>query len=247
MAGVRDFDRARLALPRLEVATFGPLVMLRQDPGREPGELDPLRERLDAVGFEGLRFVASRRHTLECNWKVFVDNYLDGGYHVPVLHAGLAGQLDLADYRTELFPRFSIQSCPGAREAASAAPGAAADFAERVGDRALYAWIHPATMINRYGPWMDVNRVVPLGPGGTEVVFDYYLHPDFTPEGAEADAFVERSLAASDRVQDEDRWISEAVQRGLASRAYERGRYAPRVEQAMHHFHGLLAADLARA
>jgi len=26
---------------------------------------------------------------LRCNWKVFVDNYLDGGYHVAHAHKGL--------------------------------------------------------------------------------------------------------------------------------------------------------------
>ena len=36
-----------------------------------------------------------------CNWKVYVDNYLDGGYHVNTVHPGLAGVLDYAQYRLE--------------------------------------------------------------------------------------------------------------------------------------------------
>lgn len=40
-----------------------------------------------------------------------MDNYLDGGYHVPVLHKNLAGQLDLKQYRTEIYPKYSIQAC----------------------------------------------------------------------------------------------------------------------------------------
>ena len=240
MGGVRDFDREHFSLPRLEVATLGPLVFLRWKSGWAFDQLDDLRERLESGGIEELRFVERRRYAVECNWKVYVDNYLDGGYHVPVLHEGLAAQLDLESYRTGLFSTYSIQSCPGAREAADART----DFAERVGERALYAWVHPATMINRYGPWMDVNVVVPQGPDRTEVVFDYYLDPAFDPEDG---AFVGRSLDASDRVQDEDRWICEAVQRGLESASYDRGRYAPRIENAMHHFHRLLHADLLRA
>ena len=35
--------------------------------------------------------------SLDCNWKVFVDNYLDGGYHVPHLHKGLDSVLDYSD------------------------------------------------------------------------------------------------------------------------------------------------------
>lgn len=40
---------------------------------------------------------------------MFCDNYLDGGYHVPIAHPGLAAQLDLGGYRSELHPRLSLQ------------------------------------------------------------------------------------------------------------------------------------------
>ena len=39
-------------------------------------------------------------YDLACNWKVYVDNYLDGGYHVNTIHPGLAGVLDYKQYRT---------------------------------------------------------------------------------------------------------------------------------------------------
>jgi len=35
---------------------------------------------------EKLKFFDRRVYTLNCNWKVYVDNYLDGGYHVPHAH-----------------------------------------------------------------------------------------------------------------------------------------------------------------
>ncbi len=241
VAGVRDFDRASFRLPSYELATLGPLILLRlaSEGGWDASELDPVERRLEARGHESLEFVARRRYEMRCNWKVYVDNYLDGGYHVPVLHAGLAGQLELSEYRTELLPHASIQSCPAAHSAA----GAHGDFAERLGDGALYAWIHPNAMINRYGPWMDVNVVLPLAHDRTEVVFDFWLSRDVT--SARGD-FVEKSLAASDSVQEEDRIICESVQRGLSSGSYECGRYAPTVEHAMHHFHRMLALDLER-
>jgi hypothetical protein len=71
-----------------------------------------------------------------------------------------------------------------------------------------------------------------------EVVFDYW----YPAAKVKADPqFVELSLAASDRVQQEDVGISESVQRGLGSSSYDQGRYAPAIEHAMHHFHRLLA------
>ena len=48
------------------------------------------------------------------------------------------------------------------------------------------------------------------------------------------------TTAFSDAVQDEDRQICEVVQKNLRSRVYDRGRYAPKQEQGVHHFHALL-------
>ncbi len=46
------------------------------------------------------------------------------------------------------------QSCLGSAENASA----------RVGQAALYAHVWPNLMLNRYGPWCDVNIVYPVSP-----------------------------------------------------------------------------------
>lgn len=234
------FDRARFSLKPASVATWGPLVFvhLGENPPPLAAELGELLARLDGSGTPSLKFAARREYELACNWKVYVDNYLDGGYHVSVLHKALAGQLDLDTYVTELFPRVSIQSCRSPEETPEASGG---DFAERIGAEALYAFVYPNFMLNRYGPILDTNWVLPLGPDRTKVVFDFFFE---TVEGEEARAFVERSVAASHRVQEEDMTICESVQRGLTSPAYDRGIYAPSVETAAHHFHKLLAADL---
>lgn len=126
---------------------------------------------------------------------------------------------------------------------AEPAPDSGGDFADRIGARAVYAFLYPNFMLNRYGPILDTNRVVPLSPVETLVVFDYYF---METEGDSARRFIERSLAASHTVQEEDVRICEAIQDGLASSAFDRGVYAPRVETAMYHFHRLLAADLRR-
>ena len=79
--------------------------------------------------------------------------------------------------------------------AANAAPAPVVD--KRLGDSALYAFVYPNFMVNRYGPWMDTNWVVPTGPDSCVVVFDYYLEPDLAGDAA----FIEESLAASDLVR----------------------------------------------
>ena len=233
------FDRDRFGLKPVAVETWGPLVFvfLGDDPPPLAPQLTELKSRLDAMGTGALSFAARRTYDMRCNWKVYVDNYLDGGYHVSVLHKALAGQLDLDTYVNEIFERYSIQSVRSPGEAPEAAGG---DFAERIGAEALYAFVYPNFMLNRYGPILDTNYVVPLGPNLTRVVFDFY----FEDTGPQAQEFIAKSLAASEKVQEEDGMICESVQRGLGSPAYDRGIYAPRIETPAYHFHKLLAGDL---
>jgi choline monooxygenase len=227
------FDRERFSLRPAAVDASGQLVFvhLGESPPPLGDHLQGLTERLEAMGTSRLRFVERRSYDMRCNWKVYVDNYLDGGYHVSVLHQALAGQLDLGTYSTEIFERVSIQSCRSEGDS------------ERIGEGALYAFVYPNFMVNRYGPVMDTNWVLPLGHDRTRVIFDFYFE---SVDGPEAQDFIARSIAASDRVQQEDVSICESVQVGLGSPAYDRGIYAPAIETAAHHFHRLLAADLQR-
>ena len=74
-------------------------------------------------------------------------------------------------------------------------------------------------------------------------VFDFF----FDVDSGLGPGFAAHSIATAEITQQEDIAISEQVQAGLASGAYDRGRYAPRIEHAVHHFHRLLAADYLAA
>ncbi|GAB2227078.1 hypothetical protein Droror1_Dr00008882 [Drosera rotundifolia] len=52
-------------------------------------------------------------------------------------------------------------------------------------------------MINRYGPWMDTNLLLPLGPRKCLVVFDYFLNASLKDD----ESFIQRSLKESEQVQ----------------------------------------------
>ncbi|KAI4311908.1 hypothetical protein MLD38_036772 [Melastoma candidum] len=269
--GIRNFDVENFGLKPLKVATWAAWATLSE-----------------VCLNSSLHFLRRREYIIKCNWKVFCDNYLDGGYHVPYAHKGLASGLKLDSYLTTLHDKVSLQCCDGGPVDGEY------DF-DRLGKRATYAFIYPNFMINRYvpivhkliinihsnkyfrgnitfslgmdGPWMDTNLVLPLGPRKCCVIFDYF------PEGSLLDdhAFIDRSLQDSERVQvlpcpwnvlflyrsghrkthtitislqTEDIVLCEGVQRVLESPAYCSGRYAPTVENAMHHFHCLLHHNL---
>lgn len=221
----RDFERQDFSLPRFRVETWGPLVFVHL--GRPERSLAEQLAPLALHRRDELVFVTRKSWEIGCNWKVYVDNYLDGGYHVSHLHQDLAGKLDLEGYRTTLHGPLSIQSCAGGQD-------------ERVGREAVYAFLFPNFMLNRYGPWLDTNLVIPLGVDRCLTVFDYYLEPERAGDAA----FIEQSLRDSEQVQLEDVSICQSVQRGLQSRSYDKGRYAPQLEHADHQFHRLLALAL---
>jgi choline monooxygenase len=191
----------------------------------------PLMERGPGGEVTNLVWHARRTYDLACNWKVYVDNYLDGGYHVNTVHPALAGAIDYQQYRTDVFPRCSVQTSP--LKAADGAVGAT-----RTGD-AAYWWLWPNFMVNIYSGVMDTNLVLPLAPDRCRVIFDFYF------AAGTSEQFVKDSVAVADQVQAEDVLICEQVQRGLGSRSYSTGRFSVKREAGGYAFHRLVAEHLA--
>ena len=237
--GVCDFDRARNGLLPLRVESWEKFVFVNLDE-RAPGLLDflgSLVERIAPLGLDKLHFAERRVFTLNCNWKVFVDNYLDGGYHVPHLHKGLNSILDYSEYTIENFERYCLQSSP-----IDTSGGDQWTAAVRQG-QALYYWLYPNLMLNWYEGYLDTNFVVPLGIDRMQVTFDFY----FADVSEAARDRNRQSMDVSERIQDEDHSICESVQKGLRSRAYGAGRLSVRREGGEHLFHRLLAENYRQA
>jgi choline monooxygenase len=237
--GVEAFDRDQIGLVPAAVATWECFVFVHLDPDPIPIEmyLGELVGQVAPLGLGRLSFCERREYELRCNWKVFVDNYLDGGYHVPHLHGGLSSIIKYTEYTIENFERFCLQSTP--ITASSGGDTDAMTASVRKG-RALYYWVYPNLMLNFYEGYLDTNLVIPLGIDRMKVVFDFYFD-----DISEARAAKNRqSMDVSERIQDEDHAICESVQRGLASRAYRAGRLSVRREAGENLFHKLLARDL---
>ncbi len=234
------FDRGAHGLVPVSIATWEQWVFVRlenEGPSLEDFLGASVVEEIGSLKLSELSWFERRHYFFDCNWKVFVDNYLDGGYHVPHLHKGLDSVLDFRKYTIENGTHHCLQSSPIVKG------GDHAQFsAVRGGDLARYYWIHPNFMINWYEGVMDTNLVLPLAIDRTEVIFDFYF-ADVSEVARERNR---ASIDVGQIIQDEDMAICKSVQRGLNSRAYSTGRLSVRREGGEHLFHRLLHADLTR-
>ncbi len=227
--GVQDFDRASCVLPQFRVEVWNELVFVNLDPGAESltAFLGELLQDMPPHDYRGFRLAHRKSWELECNWKVYVDNYLEG-YHIPIVHPGLFRELDYPKYRTDVKRNYSIQIAPTRRP-------------ERIrgADDVRYFWIFPNLMLNVYADNFSTNLILPIGPNRTATLFDWYFKD---PESAKQQ--IDETVAFSDEIQIEDIDICESVQRGLRSSTYDKGRFSPKRENGVHHFHQLYAARM---
>jgi choline monooxygenase len=235
---VAGFPSASDDLPRLPLERWGPLYFTALDPARGFDEwIAPVRERVGFLPLDEAVFDpgTSRDYLANANWALYVDNYLEE-FHIPYVHGGsLAGALDYATYRTETYGGCNLQ-LGTTKQAADAFRLPAGHPDEGTLVAAYYWWLFPNLMLNFY-PWgLSLNLVQPLGPQRTRISFLSYVWDEAKrASGAGADLH---------RVEMEDEEVVEAVQRGVRSRLYRRGRYSPRREVGTHHFHTLMAAAL---
>jgi choline monooxygenase len=228
------FDKRDYGLIPVALASWQGLLFVNLAGEAPPLEdvLAGIRERIGPLDPSRSAFHHRDVHEVACNWKAYVDNYLEG-YHIPLVHPELCKVLDYRAYVTETFDHYSLQHSP-----LRADSGVYGD-----GD-AFYYFVFPNTMLNVLPGRVQVNSVVPAGAGACRVIFDYY-YDDVT--SADARRRIEDDVAFSNLVQAEDADICAHVQRGLSSRGYDRGRFSPECEEGVYHFQRLLKGAFAAA
>ncbi len=229
MQGADDFEVSKIRLPELQVAEWQGLVFVAL------GDVPPIAEvyagiaeRIAPIDLAQMNFARRQSYEIHCNWKVYIDNFLEG-YHLPHVHPGLSKILDYRAYDTQLYAWCSLQHSPLRDSAGVYGEG-----------EAFYYHIYPNVMLNILPGRLQTNRVLPLGPERCRVDFDFYYSP-----GSELQARIDADAEFSDEVQQEDIDICTAVQRGLASGTYQAGRLCPKRESGVWHFHNQLGVAYA--
>jgi choline monooxygenase len=228
-----DFPSREDNLPKVPVGNWSKLLFAGIMPSVPLSDLiGEMQTRLQWLPLSDFKYAPqlSRDYTVEANWALYVENYLEG-FHVPYVHPDLAVLLDTKSYRTELHDHCNVQIGIAQRaEDAFDLPPESPDFGQKIA--AYYYWLFPNMMFNFY-PWgLSVNVVVPLSPAKTRVRFLTYVWDESRIGSYSTDDI--------DKTEQEDEQVVQQVQKGVNSRFYKRGRYSPQWETGVHHFHTLL-------
>jgi choline monooxygenase len=241
--GVEFFDRSTMGMVPLRLETWEQFIFVNFDQNTEPlaAYLREIPGQAKGFQFDGLELAERRDYVIDCNWKIYVDNYLEG-YHIPIAHPGLMREIDYSQYRTDTFRYHSQQFAP--IRAMKAEDAGERFYAPGKGSQeALYFWVFPNLMLNIYPDNVSTNLIVPLSQDKTLTIFEWFFHD---VASAKVQERVKKAVAFSDEVQQEDIGLCESVQRGLRSSTYDRGRYSVKRENGVHHFHMLLGEFLER-
>ena len=218
LRSARDFgddtlEKADYALHSVRVESWRGLVFVCLD-AQAPSLIDwlgGLVAECAVYDIESFHVEHSSSHHIECNWKVYAENYQEG-YHIPLVHPGLNKQVDARAYNVDVRDGFSVHTAP--TRDGSVTSGA-------------WLWKFPGLALNLYPNGMCIETYVPTGATSTRVNY-VFLFDEHTP----ADE-IQASIASSDAILEEDRLICEAVQRNMSSGLYAGGVLSPRHERGV--------------
>jgi choline monooxygenase len=238
--GVEGFCPEEFALKPVRTEEWFNLVFVNLDPAARPlrESLGELPAQAEKFPFMQMKLFERRTYDMKCNWKTYVDNYLEG-YHLPSVHPGLNRELDYNAYVVEPHARGHEKYVRQFSPIRGAQPGDATPrrYAESGADSGSplttdYFWIFPNWMLNCYPDNVSLNIVLPVEPERSLAIFEWYL-----PEKDHSSPAAKASVEFSDQIQIEDVGICEIVQKNLRSRSYSRGRFSVNQEKGVHAFH----------
>lgn len=226
----RDCDN----LKEFKLSNLGPFLFVGLEPNFDIDTVfHQISERVSVIPLDKLTFRSDlgKEYLVNSHWALYCDNYLEG-FHIPFVHNDLNNVLDYGDYDTEIYENYNLQVGYGkAGEEVFDLPESHTDFGKNVA--AYYFWLYPNIMLNFY-PWgLSINIVKPISINKTKVQFLSYVFDESKLEiGAGA---------SLDKVEREDEFVVEGVQKGIKSKFYTTGRFSPSKEKGVHHFHSLIS------
>ena len=233
--GAENFPSKSDDLHSIPLANWKDFLFVSLDPAYPWESIEEaLNSKLGFLKAEEFRYANEyhKEYLVKANWALYVENYLEG-FHVPFVHnQSFKNMFDYDSYKTELYDYCNVQvGYANESEYCFDFPEGHLDYGKKVA--AYYFWLYPNMMLNVYPYGIQINIVKPIAVNRCKVEFLFYLKDDAIFKSMDADA-----LAA--KVEREDEFVVEGVQRGLQSRFYKNGRLSPKHETGVHHFHQLV-------
>jgi choline monooxygenase len=246
---IAGLDKSSLGLFPVRTEVFCGLLFFNLDMNATPlaEQLAGLPERIQGYSMEGLRVHEEPDSSQPANWKIVVDNYLEG-YHVPIAHPGLMRLLDYKRYDVEVHDGWIWFEAPlrdkpsgnrierAYQRLVSPMPG----LSEEDGRVWRYAFVYPNTAIDFYPDQIGIWRINPDGPFRTADQAVTLL-PERGGVKTRIAQYANRKL--NELVSDEDVDLVANVQAGIESRGWTPGPLSGR-EAAVGWFADRIRADL---
>jgi choline monooxygenase len=251
LIGAPLFDRNPcLDLGRTPLTSWNGLLFAGQRNVARDLENLTVAQELD---FSGFIFDRVEIDEYACNWKTFIEVYLED-YHVEPFHPGLGNFVDVNDLTWEFGGWYSVQTCGVKRGLTKPGSAVYRRWHEQVlrydeglapAHGAIWLTYFPNIMIEWYPHSLVVSTIVPRGPEACANVVEFYYPEDIALFERE---FIEAEQAAYRETAVEDAEIIERMTAGrralLQQGLNEVGPYQTPFEDGMRHFHEFLRRAL---
>ena len=229
LKAARGFDKEDLDFEQLNLKSIEHYIWMNQifvklqsDCNNLPKTLKEIENIISPIKFDNYLFHLRKSYEIKCNWKVYMDNYLEG-FHIPLVHPQLNRVIDYKSYSTEIFDNFSLQWC---HINAESSPYKKTDDTSK----AYYFTLFPNILFNIAPGRLQTNIIEPIDASSCNVYFDYYFE---TEEDLES---IQEDISFSEEVQNEDINICERIQIGLESDGFDHGVFSRKYETGVSHF-----------
>ena len=226
-------------------------VDLTGNAGAFEDRIDPLYQRWDEFFpsrdyglLEADPASGSWEQTLDCNWKLAVENYCEA-YHLPWIHPALNTYSKIDDHYNIVDESFSGQGSTKYRLSEHEGyhlpklPG----WPQARLENAEYISLYPNVLLGLQADHAFAMILLPQGPERTQERLRLFYMPGVVGQTSTKSAR-QSVLEAWQEVFSEDIGVVEAMQRGRHSPGFDGGKFSPVMDPPTHAFHKWVARKL---
>lgn len=212
-----ELNATGLALHEITVSEWRGLVFAALAPTQPlTTQLGATIDELRDEPMESATLVATERLEFNANWKIYVDNFVEG-YHIPGIHPAFFRAIDFTRFQTTAHDGLVRMSAPTASE---------------LFYRGRWLWMWPNWTLSLYPGGFNTSRINPVSERRTELLYHFYFQDASAAARDEQLATVAGNMA----VIREDFAICEEIHGNFEAGSYTPGPLSPKHETGVAYF-----------